>query len=192
MLAELTLASQRAQCLVVGEDLGTVPHGLGEALDAADVLSYRVLWFERGPPQEWTRKAAACVSTHDLPTLAGWWAGADIAERTALGLAAPGAEVEREAERQALLAALGHPAGITTDQPFSDGLAAAIHAHVSAGAPLLMLAQSEDFSGETMAVNLPGTDRERPNWRRRLSTPLPGLCATPRGRAILDALTGRR
>ncbi len=198
MLAELTLASQRASCLVVGEDLGTVPEGLGEALHRAEILSYRVLWFERDhhdalrPPAQWTRTSAACVSTHDLPTLAGWWEGADIAERRTLGLAAPEAEAEREGERAALLAALGHPPGITTASPFSDALAAAIHGHVAAGAPLLMLAQAEDLSGETIAVNLPGTDRERPNWRRRLSTPLPGLCDTPRARAILNALAGRR
>lgn len=198
LLAELTLASQRHHCMVVGEDLGTVPEGLGEAMDAADILSYRVLWFEREgdgrlrPPARWTRKAAACVSTHDLPTLAGWWEGADIAERQALGLAEPGAMAAREAERAALLEALDWPDGITTDAPFSDGLAALIHAHVAAGAPLMMLAQAEDFSGETVAVNLPGTDRERPNWRRRLSTPLPGLCATPRAQAILGALRGRR
>lgn len=195
MLAELTLASQRAQCLVVGEDLGTVPEGLGEALQEADVLSYRVLWFERDhagalrPPAQWECKSAACVSTHDLPTLAGWWEGADIAERRALGLAGPEAEVARAAERRELLAALGLPADITE---FSDALAAAIHAHVAGGAPLLMLAQAEDLSGETMAVNLPGTDRERPNWRRRLTTPLPGLCSTPRARAILEALARRR
>ncbi len=197
LLAELTLASQRTQCMVVGEDLGTVPDGLGPALDAADVLSYRVLWFEREgdgalrSPAQWTRKSAACVSTHDLPTLAGWWAGADIAERLALGLADEHALAAREAEREALLEALGRPEGITTADAFSDGLAALIHAHVAAGSPLLMLAQSEDFSGETVAVNLPGTDRERPNWRRRLTTSLPGLCATPRGRAILAALAGR-
>ena len=78
LLAQVALQSQRARCLVVGEDLGTVPEGMSAALASANVLSYSVLWFEqrdgriRGP-SEWRRLAAACVSTHDLPTLAGWW-----------------------------------------------------------------------------------------------------------------------
>jgi glycogen operon protein len=54
-----------------------------------------------------------------------------------------------------------------------------------------MLAQAEDLAGETVAVNLPGTDRERANWRRRLSTALPGLCETPRAKRILAELRGR-
>jgi glycogen operon protein len=141
--------------------------------------------------QDWARQSAACVSTHDLPTLAGWGEGADIAERMALGLAEADAWAAREAERQALLAALGQPEGITSGDGFSDRLAALIHAHVAAGASLLMLAQAEDLAGETVAVNLPGTDRERANWRRRLSTALPGLCETPRAKRILAELRGR-
>ncbi len=92
LLGALALESARARCLIVGEDLGTVEEGLRERLSAADVLSYRVLWFERdGPhfraPQRYPVKAAACISTHDLPTIRGWRHGADIEERRALGLA---------------------------------------------------------------------------------------------------------
>ena len=201
LLAELTLASQRAHCLIIGEDLGTVPEGLGEALAAANVLSYRVLWFQQdghgmAPPRNWTEKAAACVSTHDLPTLAGWWGGDDLAERKALGLLEEDEEASRAAERGHLLAALAAsgnlPEGVTAEGPFTDALAAAIHGHVAGGASLMMLAQAEDLAGETMAVNLPGTDRERPNWRHRLSVPVPGLTQTPRGRAIIAAIRGQR
>jgi glycogen operon protein len=80
---------------------------------------------------------------------------------------------------------------MTSGDAFSDRLSALIHAHVAAGASLLMLAQAEDLAGETVAVNLPGTDRERPNWRRRLGTALPGLCETERARAILATMQGR-
>ncbi len=78
LLGQVALQSQRAKCLVVGEDLGTVPEGMSDALAASNILSYKVLWFERRdghirPPAEWRRLAAACVSTHDLATLAGWW-----------------------------------------------------------------------------------------------------------------------
>ena len=112
LLAQVALQSQRARCLVVGEDLGTVPEGMSEALAAANILSYSVLWFERQDgrirtPSAWRRLAAACVSTHDLPTLAGWWSGADIAEKRALGLLVdPDAEPERAAEKASLVAQL--------------------------------------------------------------------------------------
>jgi glycogen operon protein len=196
LLASLALESQRARCLVVGEDLGTVPEGMGAALQAASVLSYRVLWFERHgagfvPPPDWPAQAAACVATHDLPTLAGFWEGADLAERTQLGL--PADEAARAADKAALLAAL-REAGLWDGpaEPMQDALAAAIHAFVAATPSSLLLVQAEDLAGARIAVNLPGTDRERPNWRARLPAPVAALLATPRAQAILAAIAARR
>ncbi|MGG5808707.1 4-alpha-glucanotransferase [Falsiroseomonas sp. CW058] len=199
LLGQVALESQRARCLVVGEDLGTVPEGTGEALQAAGILSYRVLWFERQgpaftPPAAWPALAAACVSTHDLPTLAGFWTGADIAERAALGLLADAgaAMAERAADRAALLGLLEAegllPEGAAPDAPLDDALAAAVHALVARTPSALVLVQAEDLAGEEVAVNLPGTDRERPNWRRRLPLPAAGLGALPRAAAVLAAL----
>jgi glycogen operon protein len=199
MLGQITLESRRARCLVVGEDLGTVPEGMGDALQSANVLSYRVLWFERRedrfiPPAEWPARAAACVSTHDLPTLAGFWTGADLAERAGLGLLAdlPAAMADRARDRAALcdlLAAEGLlPDGADAGTPLDDALAAAVHALVARTPAGLMLVQAEDLAGEPIAVNLPGTDRERPNWRRRLPVAVETLAALPRARALLDTL----
>jgi glycogen operon protein len=180
LLGELALESQRAKCLVVGEDLGTVPNGLREKLDAANVLSYRLLWFERhgenfAPPAFYPRKAVACASTHDLPTLAGWWCGVDIDEKCALGLISNDA-AERERRREdktRLLAALAAeqlaPADFDPEGAFTPALAEAIHAFIKKTPSVLAMIQSDDLLGEETAVNLPGTDRERPNWRRRLS-----------------------
>src|SRR5262249_41962247 len=81
MLAIVALESQRNRCLVVGEDLGTVPEGFSEMLQARGILSYRLLYFMRGAkgaflgPSAWPREALAQVSTHDLPTLTGFWQG---------------------------------------------------------------------------------------------------------------------
>ncbi|RYJ02473.1 MAG: bifunctional glycogen debranching protein GlgX/4-alpha-glucanotransferase, partial [Acetobacteraceae bacterium] len=194
LLGELALESQCARCTVVGEDLGTVPPGLREDLAAANILSYRVLWFERRgrdfiPAAEWPALSAACVSTHDLPPLEGWLEGADIAEREALGLldaaGAAAACTERAAERAALLAMLPEAAS-------GEELAAAIHALVAAGPAALLLVQAEDLAGERVAVNLPGTDRERPNWRRRLPVTVAELLDSPRARAILAAVSPGR
>jgi glycogen operon protein len=203
MLGQVALESQRARCLVVGEDLGTAPEGIGHALQSASVLSYRVLWFERDgagfvPPARWPPRAAACVATHDLATLAGFWAGADLEERAALGLVPdlPAALAARAQDRAALCALLAHegllPQGAGPDAPLDDALAAAIHALVARTPSALMLAQAEDLAGERIAVNLPGTDRERPNWRRRLPVPVGALAETPRARAILAALRAAR
>ncbi len=190
MLGELALESTRARCFVVGEDLGTVPEGFRDVLAKDNVLSYRVLWFERDgggfiPSTRYPAGAVACVSTHDLPTLAGWQAGADIAERARLGLldaeGAKAAANERQTERTALASALGGPVG-----------APAVHGFLAASPCALVLAQADDLAGETVALNLPGTDRERPNWRRKVGVPLPELVEAPRARAIIDRMAPGR
>jgi glycogen operon protein len=176
LIGQVALESTRAGCLVVGEDLGTVPPEIGVALAARSVLSYRVLWFEQTqagftPPGAWPRVAAACAATHDLPTLAGFWSGGDIAELLALGLlgveAAAAAMETRQNAKVALLRLLRNTGLIGSETP--GGVpAAAIHALLARTQSLLALVQADDLAGELVGVNLPGTDRERPNWRRRL------------------------
>ncbi|WP_431283310.1 glycogen debranching protein GlgX [Humitalea sp. 24SJ18S-53] len=192
LLGHVALESQAARCLVVGEDLGTVPDGMAEALAGAGVLSTRVLLFERDgatfrQPATLPANAAVHVMTHDLPTLVGWWQGADIAERKAIGL---DASDDRAADKAALLVMLveaGLWAG-EADPAMTPALAAAIHAAIAGSDAALAFVQADDLVRETMAVNLPGTDRERPNWRRRLSVPVDGLATTPYGAAILAAM----
>jgi glycogen operon protein len=180
-----------------------VPEGVGAALQGANVLSYRVLWFERDgagfrAPSRWPQRAAACVSTHDLPTLAGFWTGADLGERAALGLLAdlPTALAERAADRAALCALLAAegllPDGAHAGSTLDDALAAAIHALAARAPSSLMFVQAEDLAGETIGVNVPGTDRERPNWRRRLPVSVTDLPRLPRARAILERLRALR
>ncbi len=178
LLGALALESARATCLVVGEDLGTVPEGFRERMDEAGVLSSRVLWFERDgrafrPPSAWPTHAAACVSTHDLPTLAGWWRGNDIEEREALGLVSPeGARAEwlsRADDKKALGVAIAQAGLPEPDAESPHPPAHAVHAFVGQARCALTLLQADDLAGETVAINVPGTDRERPNWRRRLA-----------------------
>ncbi|MDR3510303.1 MAG: glycogen debranching protein GlgX [Caulobacteraceae bacterium] len=205
LLGELALESERARCLVIGEDLGTVPPGLRETLAADQVLSYRVLPFETDdgrfrPPQAYPRLALACVSTHDLPPLAGWWDGVDIDERLELGLTSPEATEQaragRLAARSALLDALAEAglieAGLDATTVSASDVTVAIHAFVASTPSFLAVAQVEDLAGERSAINLPGTDRQRPNWRRRVATPLEGLMEAPAARAILDAIRAAR
>ena len=206
LLGITALESQAAECLVVGEDLGTVPDGVRAAMDARGLLSYRVLWFERDgetfrPPSAYPSLAAACVSTHDLPTLAGWWIGADIAERVVLGLSnaaeAAAAHAARRREKDSVLAALAgegliaSAAAYDPAAPLDSALAGAIHAFISATPCLLDLVQADDLASETVAVNLPGTDAERPNWRRRIAVDSGDLWTTAVGAAVLRAVQER-
>jgi glycogen operon protein len=165
-----------------------------------------VLWFERddagfAAPSRYPAKSMACVSTHDLPTIAGWWSGADIDEKRELGLstadAAVSARTERLAAKEALVAALDQ-AGVTANAPVSAvaphdmAITAAIHRFVGATPSALMMIQADDLAGATTAVNLPGIDRLRPNWRRKLTVDVEALWRTEAGvQAIADLAPAR-
>jgi glycogen debranching enzyme GlgX/4-alpha-glucanotransferase len=204
LLGHIALESERAQCMVVGEDLGTVAEGFRDRLTRANITGMRVLWFERkgvefAPPATYPQASVACVATHDLATLAGWWQGADIAERLALGLftlaAAGEAIAERREEKRALLRALAR-AGLTVSQgedgPIPDATAAAVHALIGGSASIFAHAQFDDLVGETVATNLPGTDRERPNWRLKSGPDVAAAFGSHRAQAILAALAKGR
>ena len=196
LLGQVALESARARCMVVGEDLGTVPEGFRRAMTDADVLSYRVLLLEREGSgfrraESYPTRAVACVSTHDLPPLAGWWGGSDIRERMALGQIHAGSEAEeiRTSERLALsgmLAAAGTLAPEDAAEPASTAIMEAAHAFVANTRSDLMLIQAEDLAAMRVGVNLPGTDTERPNWRLRLPVPVEALLRTASAQAILD------
>ena len=190
--------------MVVGEDLGTVADGFRDRLTRANITGMRVLWFERKgvefvSPASYPPTSVACVATHDLPTLAGWWQGADIAERLSLGLLslakAGEAIATRREEKRALLRALGQ-AGFTVSQsedgPLPDATAAAVHALIGGSASMFAHAQFDDLVGETVATNLPGTDRERPNWRLKVGPDVAAAFASHRAQASLAALAKGR
>jgi glycogen operon protein len=203
LLGQLTLESVRAGCMVVGEDLGTVPDGFRAAMTNADVFSYRVLLLEREgvafrPARSYPARAVACVTTHDLPPLAGWWDGADLRERAALGLEKdlPRAEAQRNSERAALVDVLvdtGCLVRSAAGEPQAAEVVAGSY-QFAAGTPSeLVLVQAEDLAALQIGVNLPGTDTERPNWRLRVPTPVETLLSGAAGQALLEPMraTGR-
>jgi len=187
--------------MIVGEDLGTVPEGFRDIAARSGFLSTRVLWFERRDrafiaPELYPALAVACATTHDLPTLAGWGSGADLDERAAIGLLnadqARGARDERAREKRELIDALTQSGLIAEppdfESPLPDAAAGAVHAFLNRTPSMLAMAQVDDLAGETIATNLPGTDRERPNWRHRLGLGVEALLSSGRARAIIDAL----
>jgi (1->4)-alpha-D-glucan 1-alpha-D-glucosylmutase len=191
LLSILALESVRTGCVVIGEDLGTVPDELRAALYDYGVLSYRVLYFSKNwhsdhsfqAPDSFPDQALVTVTTHDLPTFAGFWCGRDLDVRDTLGLF-PNEEmrerlrVEREYDRARLLDALGKE-GLRPAEPEQQGsglpspaLVAAVHRYVARSRCALMMVQIEDVLGLVEQANVPGTVQEQPNWRRRVSLPL--------------------
>lgn len=181
LLDLVALESHRARAVVVGEDLGTVEPGVREALAERGILSYRVLWFEDDEPSAWPEDALAAVTTHDLPTVAGLWAGSDAHDQQAsTGMRAE----DVQAGRQELLARLTRT-GLEAGASVEDAVAAAYTQ--LAAAPCRMLALSlEDALAEERRPNVPGTT-DRDNWRIPLPVPLEDALADPR----LVELVGR-
>lgn len=188
LLAILALESERAKVLVIGEDLGTVPDWVRQRLGTAGVLSYRVFYFERlwdggwKPPGTYPSQSLAVAATHDLPTLSGYWEGADIETRAGLGFftseaAQMTALADRQRDKAAILAALQSegllPSSLSgkSTQPSAMlwELAKAIHIYLARTPAWLVLANVEDVIGTRVQTNVPGTVDQHPNWRRKLA-----------------------
>lgn len=202
LLRLVRLESWRHRAVIVAEDLGTVPRGFSEWLAAAGVLGMRVLWFERDDgafraPSAWARNAAAMTSTHDLPTVAGWWRGRDIAWRQHLGLLPDPdtAKEERARDRATLWQAFRASGAATGNPPRPEAGASAADAacaHVARTASTLALFPLEDLLACEEQPNLPGTLNEHPNWRRRLDGPAAALFDAPAVAARLALVATRR
>lgn len=195
LIALTAIESRRQRCMIVGEDLGTIPDGLRSKLLAANILSYRVLWFEREgagflPAQDYPGLALACLASHDLPTFKGWRAGRDIEIEQELGLIDSGAARSRRIARANEIARLDAATGNAS--PDLDDASAAAHGFVARTPSRVMLIQADDLAGETEPLNVPGTDQERANWRRRLSVTVDDMTGTPLARSIISAVKAER
>lgn len=202
MAAIVAIESRRQRCAVIGEDLGTVADEMRAAMHRYGMLSCKLLYFERAgwgefrPASEYPREALVGVSTHDLPTLAGWWRGRDLDLIESLGLFPPEQPPQRLREERAhdrarLLRALGlDPAW--ADGPMRAGLAEAAHAFLASTPACLMAVQLEDLALEIEQANLPGTVHEHPNWLRKLSVTLDTLATDPTALAVLRAVAAHR
>lgn len=202
LLNLVALEAWRHDCLVIGEDLGTVPEGLSRTLAERGVLGMSVLGFERADgggyraPSAWRPRSVAMTSTHDLPTLAGWWQGEDLRQRTRIGLlddaALAAARQARESDRvQRWHTVRGAQAG-DGGLPDADAWVDAAIAHVAGAASDLALVPVEDVLGLVDAPNLPGTVDEHPNWRRRLPRPVDALLDGDAARRRLQSLRRAR
>ncbi|MFN4062273.1 MAG: 4-alpha-glucanotransferase [Paracoccus hibiscisoli] len=208
MLTALAEASRQNATTIIGEDLGNVPPGFRDVMEACRILSYRIFFFERDaqgfiPPENYPREALACLSTHDLPTFRGWWRGDDVALREGFGFigqtAADKQRSSRAAERADLLGDLvaaglitAATAGTIGPDDAPPALTVAVHKHLSRAPSRLFAVRLEDMAAELSPVNVPSTVDEYPNWRRKLTVPLDRLVETPLFRDLAAALAAER
>ncbi|OOL34567.1 4-alpha-glucanotransferase [Pseudomonas sp. FSL W5-0299] len=202
LLRLLSLESHRHQAIVLGEDLGTVADGLREKLIARSILGMRVLLFEQDNAHfksilDWPDNALATTSTHDLPTLNGWWHGRDIDWNARLGLVDATGEIEwrhhREREREGLRRVLSEdPQNFREESHETDQiLDAAVRFLGHTRAPLVLL-PLEDALGIEQQANLPGTIDTHPNWSRRLPGSSEALLDDPDASRRLELLACAR
>ena len=207
LLGILALESERNACVVIGEDLGTVPEQIRQRLPASGVYSYKVVYFEKQfdnhfkLPEQYDEQAMATISTHDLPTLAGWWEGVDLSLRDQLGLF-PGEEIReheyqgRVHDRRVLLELLAEvrllPEGMSRDPEqcklMTPELSSAIHCLLAKSRSALMVVQPEDLLLMRDQVNLPGTTNQYPNWQRKLSRNCDDWVSNDEVRALFDKI----
>jgi 4-alpha-glucanotransferase len=185
LLDIIALESHRARAVVVGEDLGTVEPGVREALAERGILSYRVLWFEEDDPAEWPTSALAAVTTHDLPTVAGLWTGADVDDQvTSTGMS----RADARAARSDLVDRL-RAAGLDDDASVEQAVVTAYERLAGAPSVLLSLAL-EDAVGQERRPNMPGTT-DRENWSIPLPVALEDLDDQPLVRRLVEIVSRR-
>ncbi len=187
LLRILALESVRGRFLVVGEDLGTVPPKLREAMEHFGMLSYKLFYFEKNgdgspkPCREYARGALVSSTTHDLPTLAGFWASRDIEARRAAGILSNDGlyerqKEERREEKRKMIRALQRDGFLKPDYPLEAAdwpeltgeLHNAVIGYLVETPSALMLLNQEDLTKEVDQQNLPGTTWQYPNWRRKM------------------------
>jgi 4-alpha-glucanotransferase len=198
LLAILALESVRRRALIIGEDLGTVAPRIRRDLGKSGVFSYRVFYFERDAnchflaPEAYPARAVATVTTHDLPTLTGFWLGHDLALKQTLNLYPEPSLAEtdaaaREVDRGVLLedlrrrGVLGQGAACEPEAGDACPLEVrqAVLEYLAQSTSALMEVRLEEVFGAPEQQNLPGTHTEHPNWRVKLPLTLDQMEQSP-------------
>lgn len=202
-LRVLALESVRNRVLLIGEDLGTVVPEIRETLARFGVLSYRLLYFEQNGGkfrqyEEYPQQALVSSTTHDLPTLAGFWIGTDIEARLQAGVLNEEARQRqlagRAVEKQKMLNLLfdagllpPHMSHSAEDYPEMTGeLHSAVIGFLALTPSQLLVINQEDLTKELEQQNLPGTTAEYPNWRRKMRFTVEQLRSDPQARGFTE------
>lgn len=210
LLGILALESHRHKSLVIGEDLGTVPEEIRSKLAENGVYSYRVFFFEQSEdggffsPSHYPVQSMSTLTTHDMPTLTGYWHCLDLELGRELGLY-PTDDIlsnlfqSRHDGKQAILDSLHGHASIPEQiarhvdhLPMSKELNFGMQMHMAAGSSALLSLQLEDWLQMDKPVNIPGTFNEYPNWKRKLNRNLEQIFNDPELIELAHGLTRAR
>lgn len=206
LFAILKLESQRHRCAVIGEDLGVVPPEIRSYLESAQIFSNSVFYFEKydgwhfRKPEHYKPHALAMMANHDVPPLACWWSEDDLALRLRIGLIPDAAKFNDELQwrrgekgqilqwlqEQDLLPESWHAEdfGRELDGELKVALAHACGRMASS----LVSVQLDDLAGAVLPINIPGTNTEYANWRRKLSLETAEIFNSKIAKAMMQAL----
>lgn len=204
MLSILALESQRHQCLIIAEALGTVPEGMLEALEEKGILAYNIFYFEfeneaSKPLENYPYQAMTTLSTHNLPTIKGYWQSYDfeLGEKfdvypnpEVLAMLKKARVVAKERIRKAV-----EDSGIELEadsDDMSQNFAHQLQTYVADTNSVLYGTQPEDWINMFEPVNIPGTSSEYPNWRRKLSCTTEEIFADEKVLALLKTIDKKR
>lgn len=197
LIGILALESVRNQVLIIGEDLGTVEPHVRETLSRFGILSYRLFYFERDgsggykAPSEYPYQALVSSTTHDLPTIAGFWVNQDIEARHRCGIIdehgyrsqVAGRVHEKQKMLDALFMAGLLPETTPRDASLIPELSGELHnaiiGFLASTPSMLMVLNQEDLSKEIEQQNLPGTTWQHPNWSRKMKFTIDELRSDP-------------
>lgn len=209
ILGILALESHRNHCVLIGEDLGTVPEDFRDRMDKERLLSYRVTYFERWEsglfrrPEIYPPLALSTPTTHDMPSIAGHWCGTDIKLRQTIGTFGTDADIEaeyvhREETRKALFAALEDQDLSPARPPCEDDpdslkeLTHSVHRFTARTPSQLLIVNPSDLLCDMNQINLPGTVHEHPNWRQRMTIAAANIAEHPDIQAGVKAILEER
>ena len=186
MFAILALESRRNRCVIIGEDLGTVPDQARYLLNRYQVFSYKVMYFSKGwngfqLPEEYPEQAITVISTHDVAPLAGYWTGKDLDTMFKLGTLPDAAAFqtaldEREHDKADLLDKLKETGCLGADVQMpvkaDETLLAALHKYGALSRSKLYAVQLENLLGVIDNLNVPGVTEGYPNWAQKMPVSL--------------------
>jgi 4-alpha-glucanotransferase len=200
MYAILSIESHRHHSIIVGEDLGIVPHEVRAAMNNHDIQSMWVMHYELAGNDNAALSSpkphsVASLNTHDMPPFASFWTGQDITERKRMGIismaVANKEKVNRTMTKQKLVAFLKKKKLIKRRNSMASVLNGCLN-YLAISRAQLLLINMEDLWLETHTQNIPSTTTEHPNWRWKARFSLETFCQTPQITTILREINRLR
>ena len=210
LLRIIALESRRNRTIVIAEDLGTIDEQFRNMLQQFGMLSYRLFYFERNYPDvsfklpgQYVSTALCAVTTHDLPTLYGYWEGYDIEVKSRLGIypddhAREQDRAARQRDRGLILAALKTENLLPDDVPddpalvprMTPRLCSAIYRYLAKTPCRMVLVSLDDVIGTMDQQNLPGTVDQHPNWVQKTPLTVEAIISDKRFRDLKEVFRG--